>query len=85
MRIGNDCELYSIAAGEDFNASLETTLNFQTLSRQCVNITIASDSIVEEQESFQVVISLNDTSAFILEEGRNATISIDDSTGKSEI
>ena len=49
-----------LALGQDF-ADVLTILTFSDqVSRQCVNISIAMDGIVEPEESFNVVLETSD-------------------------
>ena len=73
----NDFILHTaIALGVDFE-NVSTILTFSgQVSRQCVNVSIVMDGIVEPEESFNVVLETSDPAVVL---GTSAQVLIEDS------
>lgn len=73
--------LYSItAAGSDFMSASGTLTLTDLAPRPCVDISIMSDSVVESDEFFSLLIFDQNNNPDLLESPNNAVITITDST-----
>ena len=71
---------FSLFIEESDFSGLTATLSFQAQSTQCRNISVLVDVLVEETETFQVLISSSDDAVVIMED--TAIIMIADSTSE---
>ena len=69
-----------LSADEDYTPTVGILRFTSTLSQVCMNITISSDAVVEQQETFLVRLSIADLSVSLTQD--EATVIISDDTGR---
>ena len=75
-----DLQLFLLSAGEDYTPTIEILTFTSAPSQVYVNISISSDAVVEQQETFGVRLSVTDQSVTLTQD--EAIVTINDDTGK---